>query len=147
LVWTRIGRGCCPNQHARGGCPDRSNAWGRVSWAKADVPVEDLTISGTSTGIQASSCLFDFSLLSLLFMLMYTVLVTFSDCHYVHTCMAKVMRNLYRKYCRVWCSFRSFRTGGTKAVNPRLFLQGEEHEALMAGGSSKQCQERSPGAF
>jgi hypothetical protein len=26
-------RGCCPNERARGGYPDHSNAWGRVSWA------------------------------------------------------------------------------------------------------------------
>jgi hypothetical protein len=97
-----------PNERVRGGCPDRSNAWGRVSWTRAEVLVDDLAISGTSTGIRASSRLFDFSVLSLFVYARvqcacYLIRLLFNE----YTCIAKVLRNLHRKYCRVRCGFFS----------------------------------------
>jgi hypothetical protein len=66
-----------------------------VSWTRAEVLVDDLAISGTSTGIRASSLLFDFSELSLFVYARvqcacYLIRLLFNE----YTCIAKVLRNL-----------------------------------------------------
>jgi hypothetical protein len=116
-------RGCCPNERARGGYPDRSNAWGRVSWAAGPKLMFMLMTTASRAPTQVYKLL-SISLIFLCYMLVCNVLVTLSDCCLMNIHVWQSLENLYRKYCRVCCSFQF-----SEVRNSRPGLRQSTHAA------------------